>query len=378
MNTVASQIHATRYRPIQEIVLHVDRGDDQQASTLLTAMRHQLPTPITRPEDIQAAFFLTALTKRLDPNSQDAGNLYLMPDQGQQIRMFNFMAEKFPLVRFAQDLVNAAHLDTLYACAQENSTMQEIVLLDIGIGSGQQLARLIQPIAERFPALKQLVVIGIEPAAESLNTAEAALAAKAVEAGLSLEFMGVPKALEALDESDWQRLSERLSNRSGPFLANASFALHHTPPAVLRDQLFAWLHVQKPALLALIEPDADFVTTDLLQRFDNAWQHYGLTFNAIDAIDASVDEKNLVKTVFFSREIQDVLAEDAQRIERFETGDMWLNRIRRAGFEPDSVPPSTETVMPGFPFVTLTRKPGHTILNMDGHPLVSILTARCR
>jgi hypothetical protein len=373
MKTLANQIHAARYQQIRQIVPHIDQGDYAQASELLAAVRAQLPSSIELPEDVQAAFFLTALFKRLDPDTADAGNLYLMPDAGQQIRMFNFMAEKFPLVRFAQDLVNAAHLGALQQAATPD--MSEVIILDIGIGSGQQLARLIPPIAEQYPTLKQLTIIGIEPAAESLKTADAALTAKAKEHGVPLRFIGIPKALEALEDADWQQLDRILSQRSGPFLANASFALHHTPPAMLRHQLFSWLNARKPTLLAIIEPDADFLTTNLSQRFDNAWHHYGLTFRAIDAIDATIEEKNMVKTVFFSREIQDVLSEDTQRIERFETGDMWLNRIRQAGFAPYTIP-GEETTMPGCPFVTINRRPGHIILNMDGNPLVSILTAR--
>jgi hypothetical protein len=370
METVAHQIHAARYRQIKAIVLHIAQGDFQQASKLAEAVRQELPTPAVLPEDIQAAFFLNALLKRLDPNTSDTGNLYLMPDEGQQIRMFNFMAEKFPMVRFAQDLVNAAHLAIIQSAGEH-----EVIILDIGIGSGQQLARLMQQIAEHNAALKQLTIIGIEPAPDSLTAAESMLSTVAHEYGLTLRFIGIPKALEALDESNWHQLETVLAERSGPFLVNAAFALHHTPPDVLRDQLFSWLYAQKPALVALIEPDADFLITNFLQRFDNAWQHYGLTFSAVDAIDATIEEKNLVKTGFFSREIQDVLSEDGQRIERFETGTMWLNRIRQAGFVPYTLS-GVENRMPGCPFVTITQQPGQVVLNVEGSPLVSIVTGR--
>lgn len=368
METIAPNIHAVRYQQIKKIIQAVDQKNLPEAARLTEILRQQLPDDIQSPEDIQTLFFLNALTHRLNPEQNQVGNLYLMPDEGQQIKMFNFMAEKFPLVRFSQELVNTAYL-------AEIQSQEEIILLDIGMGSGQQMVRLLQQVITLSPFTKKMTVIGIEPSLESIATAETSISQASFAHGIKLNFMGIAKTLESLTTSDWQLLDDTISKRSGKLLINASFSLHHMNPPAFREELFARLQQYQPDLIAIIEPYADFLTTDLLERFDNAWHHYGLTFYAIDQIDAGVEEKNLVKTVFFSREIQDILAEEDQRIERFETGEMWLDRLIKAGLQPHHLP-DVKSHIPGCPFVTVHQNSGHVSLNVQGHPLVSIITGR--
>jgi hypothetical protein len=361
MKTIAHQIHAAKYQQMKAIVTAIEQNDLAMAKSLAESAIRSLPPSITTSEDIQALFFFNAVAHRLDDSAVEAGNLYLMPDQGQQIKMFNFMAEKFPIVRFSQDMVNAAHL----AHMQNQS---DIVLLDIGIGSGQQMARLLSQATS-----KKITVIGVEPAQESLKNAEIALQKAAENQNISLQFIGISKTLESLTPQDWQQLDNIFSARNGNLLINASFALHHIHPTHFRSELFTSLRRYQPAFFAIIEPYADFLTTDFSARFDNAWHHYGLTFGAIDQIEATLEEKSLLKKIFFSREIQDVLAEEGQRIEQFETGEMWLNRLTAAGLQSYRLP-NIELNIPGCPFVTVHQDGAHVSLNVQGHPLVSIVT----
>lgn len=368
MKTKAPSIYPAYYFSLEEIVHAFEAGHPELAKGLGKTILNELLPSVNTPEGIQALFFLEALQRNLGtPHTSETGNLYLMPDQGQQIKMFNFMASKFPLVRAAQDIVNSAYAKRLQ---QE----QDIVLLDIGIGTGQQMVRLIEQLADTGHLPKRITVIGIEPANESLKLAEANLLGLNDKHPLSLRFIPVHKTLEAFREEDWQQLETVVIETLGPLIINASFALHHVYPPTIRPALFGRLKHLNPAVFALIEPYADFLETNLHKRFQHAWHHYGLTFQAIDQIEAPLEDKSLLKKVFFSREIQDVLSTESSRIEQFETGEMWADRLRQAGFHLKS-PNASNDPLPDCPFVTIVREADYISFNVDGFPIVSILIA---
>jgi hypothetical protein len=369
MKTCADRIHPQCYQDIREAVQALVQNNLPKAKACVDSLIAGLPEPpLNRPEDIQTLFFTNAIHKRLNPQADEIGNLYLTPDQGQQIKMFNFMAEKFPLVRLSQDIINTAY-------AEEIKTATDVVILDIGIGSGQQIVRLLRQLAAMRALPQQLMVIGIEPAPHSLASAKAALENEAAQNHLAFRFVEIPQAVETMTAQDWLYLEDILRDTPGKRIVNASFALHHIRPIRLRDTLFARLKAFNPAIFGIIEPYADFLTPNLTERFNNAWQHYGLTFRAIDQIDASVDEKNAVKKLFFSREIQDVLAEDEQRTEQFETGEMWAARQQNAAFEPYPLD-AASLQNPHCSFVTIRQNSAYIGLNIDDFPIVSIVAGR--
>ena len=107
---------------------------------------------------------LDALQLRLSP-SPTVSNLYLLPDdENAQIGLFNLMAEKFPVVRLAQWIANTAILKTI-------ATHERAVILDIGMGTGQQMASLLTLAQEQQTALKAITIIGIEPSENSFAKA---------------------------------------------------------------------------------------------------------------------------------------------------------------------------------------------------------------
>jgi len=126
--------------------------------------------------------------------------------------------------------------------------------------------------------------------------------------------------------------------------------------------------------MTLIEPYADFLTGDLGRRFTHAWHHYGLVFRAIDQIDAIQEDKNALKSLFFRREIQDVLSDDAYRVEQFETGEMWISRLQESAFQLRPVP-AEETRIPNCPSVSFERHEQYWTVNVDGYPILSIIAA---
>ena len=132
----------------------------------------------------------------------------------------------------------------------------------------------------------------------------------------------------------------------------------------------------QPKLFVLIEPYSDHVCPDLLQRFKNAWFHYGLTFQAIDQVEASQEEKQMVKAIFFGREIQDVLGHNENRAEQMETAEMWLTKLKTVGFRPQPV--SLDGLQVGHlpPQITMTHHSDYVGLNVDRNPIVAVIAVQ--
>lgn len=368
MNITAGNIYPKHYLSLERIVSALMAGQTQAAEVLIKDIVNELGTSVNTFEVTQTLFFLEALRRNLGERTADIGNLYLLPDQGQQIKMFNFMADKFPLVRYAQNIVNSSYRDVI---GQQSAA----TVLDIGIGTGQQMVRLIDMLAQSGELPETLTIIGIEPSGESLASAESTMQTLMGKYPCSLRFIPIQGTLESFTDDAWDTLKARIAERPGTLIVNASFALHHVYPPDVRAGLFERLRGLNPAVFAMIEPYADFLDGELATRFQNAWLHYGLTFRAIDQIEAPQDDKNLLKKVFFSREIQDVLSLEPVRIEQFETGEMWAQRLIKAGFKP-VMPADADVSGPAFPLVTVTRNEGYIAFNVDGSPIVSILIAR--
>lgn len=365
MKTISETLYPEHYQSLRLLLKAIHQTDPLNAAPEVTQYFQKHASFLESSAGVLPLFFLDALNKRLNGDSGKIQNLYLLPDEGQQIRMFNFMALKFPLVRIAQDILNGQYANALTAD-------DEIVILDIGIGTGQQIVRLIRLLSERLKPTPRITVIGIEPSEGSLNKAISALEAEAGTLGLSLNVIPVITTIEDIPEAEWARVQSALK---GQLIVNASFALHHIRPTERRTELFRKVKKLKPGMVGIIEPYADFLTPDVQARFANAWHHYGLTFRAIDQIDASETEKRDLKTIFFSREIQDVLSRDELRVEQFETGEMWTERLKYAGFtvsDAVEIPPNAESC----PYASVAQQTGYLGLTVEGHPIISIITAR--
>ena len=119
---------------------------------------------------------------------------------------------------------------------------------------------------------------------------------------------------------------------------NAAFALHHIaerPSNVNpRDAFFLQLRRWEPRGVVLCEPNSDHHRSPIRERFHNCWRHFFLTFQLIEELDISRQEKNAMK-LFFSREIEDIVGtlDETRRFERHELTELWLGRLERAGFE---------------------------------------------
>lgn len=368
MQTIARQIYPERFRQVEAIVGAIRANDPALAKGLLSRHLDELTFITGNAERLQTELFLEALRTRLkemESGPESSVNLYLTPDQGRQIRLFNLMAAKFPVVRQAQDIANTLLMD---AVAQED----RFILLDIGMGTGQQAANLVTRMRERCLSVQEILLIGIDPSEESLFTARRRFQELAEESGLSIAFTDLRKTAEQMDEADWMSIQRQVDDFGGTLILNASFALHHMQPVAGRTDFFRRLKSLEPALFMLIEPYGDYTTDDVLERFHNAWHHYGLTFRAIDTIDASDEEKNELKRVFFGRELLDVLALSG-RIEQYETGEMWLERLQDAGFKPFPFQWADSAESESGGPTRIARHGDYLSFDVHGYPIVAVI-----
>jgi SAM-dependent methyltransferase len=361
MLTIAAEIYPQEYAQLRAIIVALEAGEMEAAIQLLLNAEKHLETVSFPPQKLQMGLFINAIRHRL--NHTHAENLYLLSDTEQQIRMFNLMAEKFPVVRFAQDVTAQIFLARL---AREKS----VVILDIGMGTGQQVTRLIRQIHALYPQLTEISILGIEPSTHSIQQAKENFKALTDESPIAVSFTAITKTVEQLDEEEWQQLAAQIQKTTGPLLINASFALHHVQPVDFRTVLFQRLKSLNPAQLVIIEPYGDYTSPNLLTRFENAWHHYGLTFKAIDMIDAEESEKSAIKRIFFGREMVDVLAEGG-RVEQFETAEMWSERCVNAGFQLCT----TRGQLPkNFnPVVKVDQSKRYLGFNVNAHPIVAVI-----
>ena len=314
-----------KYASLVAVVQEHLAGRDPVARDLLARMVDGQLQP-GRPEDLRYFIFASALSRRLQSNKQAEINLYLRQYEKTQIALFNLLAEHLPTVAMAGPLANEV-------LARFVGGHDEVTLLDVGIGSGRQEVALVHLLAQRGTLPRKLNVVAVEPDAGSLLEASFALGEAAEALGFELAFHPVHKLVEDLDEADWAEFA----SFGAPLVVLSAFAVHHVrsaPGRRTRDGLFHRLRELQPDAVVLCEPSSNHDTPDLMERFQAAWSHFGLTFGLIDALDVDGSQKAAMK-MFFAREIDDIVgsAEDA-RCERHEPVDRWVRRMRDAGFEP--------------------------------------------
>ncbi|MFN8366139.1 MAG: GRAS family protein [Candidatus Kapaibacterium sp.] len=248
---------------------------------------------------------------------EDYSNLYTSNIAIPQIQLFNILIEKFPFVKYSQQIINQAILQII---AQHT----EVTLIDIGIGQGTQILNVIEHCKE-LSTLKKLTIIGIEPFADALYTAQHRITAMQHDLPFTLEFIPINNFAENFDFST-------LNLNTSSVIVNASLALHHIQSDEQRTQTLANIKELHPIAIFLTEPNVDHFEENLYKRFVNCFNHYGSLFQVIDLLDVTSNEKQALK-LFFGREIEDVIGkENNARFEKHEPATTWLSRLRNSNF----------------------------------------------
>ncbi|GII04326.1 GRAS family protein [Planobispora takensis] len=344
-----------------------EQGREHELRTLLAQVRSGID-PDADSRDMLAAYYLAGLSSRVE--GRRSANPYLRRYEQPQIDLFRTLTEHLPFVRVGM-LANEHLLDAL-------RRHTAATVLSIGIGQGHQESALLTRAAARGLPLRHLVVIGVDPAADSLAAAELNLKRAGAGHGIDVTFHAVPAATEEMGQDAWALIGR--SPR--PLLATASFALHHMvdprPGLDAREVFLRRLRALEPAALTLCEPDSDHHRVSLPERFANSWRMFSALFDAIDATPLTRAEHDAMKG-FFGREIIDITGavDERSRYERHEPTATWLRRLRRCGFRTTvpEITPEVERTVTAPPDFTISVRPDHVRLGYRRTHLVSMMAA---
>lgn len=275
---------------------------------------------IDEPEAMFGYILAKAMRKHTLGGQSDE-HLYTKKFEIPQIRLFELLIQQLPLATLTQNCANALLVEGL-----KNQTNP--VLMDIGIGTGMQIVNVLQLLMQHTDnQIERLTIIGVEPFADALQTAEKSFAA--FKLPFQITFIPHVAFIEKMTLAEIQAL---LPAAYDSLIVNASFALHHIQQAEQREAVLGYIRELAPKAFVLSEPVSDHFEPHYATRFQNAVKHYGLVFEVIDCLSITPQEKAALK-LFFSREIDDVLghAEDV-RVEKQYATPQWLRLFKTTGF----------------------------------------------
>lgn len=270
-----------------------------------------------------------SLMRRIDRQLVESKNIFVQEFDVPQIELFYSMAEAVPFVYVGHDMANQA-------LAKSVRELAFFTILDIGIGKGGQVKRLLDVLAARGAELRAVQVIGLDPLEK--NLAEARNLLEEAEKGYPFEvnFRPLCSLVEELSDDDFRSIRD---SSKGNLVINSAFAFHHTSHPLnapqARTELLERLASLKPRLLTLVEPNSNHDTEELAKRVHHSWEHFGNVFALVDEAGIDISHKYLIKGKFFAREIRDIFGvSDHFRCERHELYESWLLRLFKAGFKP--------------------------------------------
>lgn len=312
--------------------------------------------------------FASALAQRLAGSASEEANLYLRRFEVPQIQLFNLLGRHVPMAGMATRIAN----DTM---AQAIAGQEHPTVIDVGIGTGRQIAVLLGDLAAAGRLPRCLTVIGIEPSAPALDEARSSLSATAARLGVGLQFHAYAASAEALSDADWQGIAAACSTRP---VINASFALHHIADDAqgdeLRSAVLRRLHRLDPRCFVLSEPDVDHLEPRFLQRFRNCYAHFAAVFGVLDSLPLAQADRDALKVGFFGREIADILGTpEPLRSERHEAAAAWLKRLSATGFSVQRA--TTQMPLSGHVGVTAALRDERVVIQAGNEPVVSIFVA---
>lgn len=306
-----------------------------------------------------------AIQYRNEGNSPELiRNTYLKDLAIPQIVLFDILANQFPIVFAAQSLVN-------HELHQMAKSCPAITLVDIGIGRGIQMVRLLT-LLNQIQELEMVNVIGIELFEPALKHTESQLHQLNDELRIKINFFPINSAAE---KTDFKALKLFIDEQGAPLLVNASLCLHHIQKKEERVQLFNNLKSLQPKLLTLIEPDADCYTHEFDVRLENSFHHFNALYSYINTLALKEEEKKGLKQ-FFSTELFDAIAlPDEHRFEKYEEGEAWVNTGLLTGFSLHDF--STFSLGIKIPSIEIQTTPDKYIrFGYQGIPLLSVIALK--
>lgn len=258
-----------------------------------------------------------------EPATIPSVNTYLKPYEVPQIVLFDILANRFPIVLESQRLLEEWVM-------QQSKGHRRLCIIDIGIGRGLQMVRLLHALNDRQTPL-ELTLIGIELNEEALAAAVTQMEIVKERMNYSFHFHPLAGAIETMD---FTKVRQLIPDSADFLVVNASLTLHHIQSGRARNDLFRKLKTLHPDLLTLTEPNASTYTDELEKRICEAVSHFYALYHYTNTLPLTGEEKRSLKT-FFSNDFFDPIAlPNEARFEKLETGAQWVARAQKGGFQP--------------------------------------------
>ncbi len=306
-----------------------------------------------------------SLMRRIDRQLVESKNIFVQEFDVPQTELFYSMAEAVPFVYVGHLLANQ-YLELAV------SDLRSFTILDIGIGNGGQVKRLLDALAGNQGKLEAVRIIGLDPVEKNLAEARSRLEKAKKGYPFKVEFQPLCSLVEKLTDDDFESIRER---SKGNLVVNSAFSFHHTGHPLndqrTRTDLLRRLASLKPRILTLVEPNSNHDTEELVKRVHHSWEHFGNVFALVDEADIDTSHKYLIKGKFFAREIRDIFGvSDHFRCERHELYDSWLLRLFKAGYKPFNAG-DLSVEMP--PYCQYTVSDGLVRLNYNDTTIVAVM-----
>jgi len=179
------------------------------------------------------SIFLSHLNKGLELKNSGwipevIQNTYLKEFEVPQILLFDLLTKKFPLVQTCQNIAETAFV-------REATKYKEVCIVDIGIGRGFQMIRLLDALQSN-EQIEKVTLIGIEISKAALDFTQSQLEQQ--QSGYKFEFQYhlINTPVELLT---FEMLKENIPDSCECLLVNASLTIHHLQEASSRHSLLA-------------------------------------------------------------------------------------------------------------------------------------------
>jgi hypothetical protein len=252
-----------------------------------------------------------------------------------------------PWHRFGYTAANASILEAVEG-------FPVVHLVDLGTTHCMQIPTLIDMLAGRAegPPILRLTVADVvaSSAPPVLNTSYDELCAKLVNfarsRNVSMDFCVVPTSRADAFTSliDHLRVQQLMSDGTEALVVNCHMLLHTVPdetagsvrlsqPVSLRSMLLRSIRTLDPALVVVVEEDADFTAGDAVGRLRAAFNFMWIPYDAVDTFLPKGSEQRRWYEAEVGWKVENVLAQEGvERVERQEDRAMWGQRMRSAGF----------------------------------------------
>ncbi|RYR58870.1 hypothetical protein Ahy_A05g024732 isoform A [Arachis hypogaea] len=331
---------------------HVAAGSLENANVMLDQIS-QLASPDGDTMQRIAAYFNEALADRILktwPGLHRALNSTRIVMVSEEILVQKLFLELFPFLKVSYILTNQAIVE-----AMEGEKMVHII--DLNAAEPAQWIALLQVFSARPEGPPHLRITGVHHQKEILEQMAHKLTEEAEKLDIPFQFHPVISKLENLDFDKLRvktgealaissilqlhsllGLDDEALRRRSPLLSKNSNGIH-LQKALLMNQstLESFLNALwglSPKVMIVTEQDSNHNGSTLMERVLEALYSYAALFDCLEStVSRTSVERLKVEKMLFGEEIKNIIAcEGAERRERHEKLDKWIQRLDLSGF----------------------------------------------